>query len=160
MLGIASSESCADAELMGRASFLSLSTIQTAVPGAILAQADQLKQGISTAGKFDFPFRLRGHAIAGCGTIPPGSDSLQHVAITHRAGTLQNQRTTHAAIGTDDEAYFNLESRLDWNQQRIGRGQRFRRLGIFATRARARMRNVAKLGSAGGSLENLMLALG
>jgi hypothetical protein len=36
-LGIASSESCAGAELVGRDSFLSLSTIQTAVPGDILA---------------------------------------------------------------------------------------------------------------------------
>src|SRR5580693_1207647 len=41
MLGIASSASCAGAELVGRASFLSLSTIQTAVLGVILAQAGE-----------------------------------------------------------------------------------------------------------------------
>src|SRR5271155_497240 len=53
MLGIASSESCAGAELVGRASFLSLSTIQTAVL-VILAQADQLKRGNLNAGKIRF----------------------------------------------------------------------------------------------------------
>jgi hypothetical protein len=160
ILGIASSESCAGAELVGRASFLSLSTIQTTVLGVILAQADQLKRGISTAGKFDFAFRLRGHAVAGCGTIPPSTNSSQHVAVAGRAAALQNQGTMHAAIGTDDEAYLYFESRFAWNQQRIGRGQRFGGLRIFAARTRARMRNVAELGSAGGSLENLMFALG
>src|SRR5580658_1420906 len=55
MLGIASSESCAGAEPDGRASFLSLSTIQTAVLlGVILAQADRLKRGNLNGGKIRF----------------------------------------------------------------------------------------------------------
>jgi hypothetical protein len=66
----------------------------------------------------------------------------------------------HAAVGTDDEAHFNFESRFDGNQQRTGCGQRFRRLGIFAARARAHMWDVAELSGASGSLENLMFALG
>jgi len=58
MLGIASSESCAGAELVGRAGFLSLSTIQTTVLGAILAQADRLKRGNLNGGKIRFSLPL------------------------------------------------------------------------------------------------------
>src|SRR5271156_3641680 len=57
MLGIASSESGAGAEPLGRASFLSLSTIQTAVL-VILAHADQLKRGNLNGGKIRFSLPL------------------------------------------------------------------------------------------------------
>src|SRR5271155_3358781 len=116
--------------------------------------------GISTAGKFDFPFRFRGHAVAGGGTIPPGTNRSQDVAVARRPAALQNQRTMHAAIGTDDEAHFHLEPRLDRHQQGIGRGQRFWWLSIFAARTRAHMWDVAELGGARGSLEDLVFALG
>ena len=67
--------------------------------GVILAQASR----ISTAGKLDFPFRLGGHTVAGGGTIPPGAHRAEDVAVARRAHALQNQRTMHAAVGTDDE---------------------------------------------------------
>src|SRR5271170_1156477 len=99
MLGTPS-ESCAGAELDGLASFLSLSTIQTAeADGVILAQAG----GISTAGKLDLPFRFGRHAVAGRGTIPPGAHRSQDVAVARGAHALQNERTMHATVGADDE---------------------------------------------------------
>src|SRR5271168_4153340 len=158
MAGIALSES-SDEELDGLPNFLSLSTIQAAVLGVILAQAGQLKLvRISTTGKLYLPFGLGGHAVTSCGTIAPGPDGSQHVAVAHGASALQNQRTVHAAVRPDDETYFDSESRFDRNQQRIRRGQRFRRLGIFAARARAHMRDVTELGGARWSLENLVFA--
>jgi hypothetical protein len=84
----------------------------------ILAQAD----GISTPGELDLPFRFRGHAIASCRAIPPGSDGSQEVAVARRSGALQDQGTTHEPVRTDDEAYLHLHSCSCQDQQRIGRG--------------------------------------
>ena len=111
-------------------------------------------------GKLDLPFRFRRHAIAGCGTIPPGADSSQYVAITHGARALQNQRAMHAAVGADDEADFDLRYGSGWEKQRIRCGQSLRRPGVFATCARAHVRDVAELGGARGDLPDPVFALG
>jgi len=116
--------------------------------------------GFSTTGKLDLPFRFGGHSVAGGGTIAPRADGSQHVAVTRGTPAPQNQRTMHAAVGTDDEAYFDFQSRFDRDQQRVGRGEGLRRPGVFAARARAHMRDVAELGGARGRLEGLVFALG
>ena len=65
----------------------------------------------------------------------------------------------HAAIGAHDETDLNFQPRSGRTQQRIGRGQGLGRLRIFATGPRTRMRNIAKLGNAEGSLPDLLFAL-
>jgi hypothetical protein len=74
------------------------------------------------AEELDLPFGFGGHAVAGRGAIPPRPYGLQDVAITHWAGALQNERTVHTSISTDDEAYLDLDASSRRNHKRIWRG--------------------------------------
>src|SRR5260370_19263901 len=158
MAGAALSESCDGMKPEGLPIFLSLllSTIRVPVSRFILAHADK----ILTAGKFDLPFGFGGHAIAGCGTIPPGAHGPQNVAVARRAGALKNQRTMHPAVSTDDEADFDHEPCACRSQQRIRRSEGLRRACSLAPSSRAHMGNVSKFGGAPGGLPDQMLALG
>ena len=53
-----------------------------------------------------------------------------------------------AAVGADDEANFDFQARVCVVEDRIGRGERFGRLGLFALRAGAGVRHVGKLRAA------------
>ena len=112
MLGTGLSDSCVE----GLPNFLSLSTIQIgAVLGFILAH----EAGISTAGEFDLAFRLSGHAIAGCGAIPPRAHRSQDIAVARGPGALQNQRTVYTTVSAHNKADFHFQRRSRWNHQRI-----------------------------------------
>jgi len=84
----------------------------------ILAQVREF----SSAGKFDLAFGFGGHAVAGCGTIPPGANRSQHNAVTDCASAFQNEGTVYTSIGSDDEADFHFLPAARWNQHRIRRG--------------------------------------
>jgi len=122
---------------------------------SILAKRD----GISTPGKLDLAFRFGRNAVAGCGTIPPGADGLQDVAVAHGADALQNEWAMHASVGANDKADFYLHAGSRGNHQWVGRSQSFGRLSIFAARTCAHVRHVAELGGARGSSPDLMFAL-
>jgi hypothetical protein len=161
MRGTALSGSCGVAELGGFTSFLSLSlslslsTIQAEVAyPVILAQPE----GISMTGKFDLAFRLRGHSVARCRTIPPGANGSQDVAVSHRTGALQDQGTMHPPIGANDEADLHFHSRIGRNQGGIRSHQSLWRPRVLTTRSRAHMREIAILGGAPEPLPELPLA--
>src|ERR1700686_3042755 len=161
MVGTVLSESCDRVTPDGLPSLLSLSlslsTIQAAPPPkSILAHAD----GILTAGKFDLAFRFGGHAIAGCGTISPRTNSSQNVAVAHRARALQYQRTMHPAVSANNKADFDHQSCISRNQQRVRCGKSLWRPGVLTSRFRTYMGNVFKFGGPLGSFPDPTFAFG
>ncbi len=66
----------------------------------------------------------------------------------------------HSSIRANDEADLNVLPKSEGHRQRIGCGQRLGWSGIFATRARAYVRNLAELGAAVRALPHSMLPIG
>lgn len=58
--------------------------------------------------KLDLAFRFGGDTVAGGGTISPGADGAENVAIASAASAFENQRAVHKTVGTNDEADFYL----------------------------------------------------
>ena len=125
--------------------------------GVILAQPFQR---VLSAGKLDFPFRLRRHPVAGRRTISPGPYRLQNMAIAGEASALENERAVHAPIGSDDKAHSYFLTACGTRQQRIRRSQRLGRLNFLTRRPRADMAYIDELGGASERPGNLALTLG
>src|SRR5690242_17931360 len=63
------------------------------------------------AGKLHLCLCVGGNPVATRGTITPEPNRVEDIAVLARPGTLQDQRTMHAAVGSNNEADADLRMR-------------------------------------------------